>query len=100
LENRLEHCVRLIQDFVIPEAQHTKPLRFEESSSCRVRDFAVLATVYLDHEPCSVAVEVEGVRRHGVLPAESESGESRATKLKPQLALGVGHFPAQGARLF
>jgi len=100
IEDRLKHRTRLVQDLVIPEAQHNEPLRFEEPGSSRNYRFAVLTTVDFDHKLRSIAVEVERVGRHRVLPSESETVESGAAQMDPEFALSVGHLAAQSARLF
>ena len=59
--NSLDHAVRILQNVVIPEPQHTKSLRCEPACTlCICSDpVSVLAAVDFNHQPSFIAEKVD-----------------------------------------
>jgi hypothetical protein len=58
----------------------------------------VLSSVQLDCESTFDAVEVDDVRRNGMLPPKAKA-QLTHSQSGPQQAFGVGHVPAQCSRI-
>jgi len=82
--------VDVVQDVVVPEAQDTIALRFQEFGSpvvllglCKM-----LAAVQFDNQLCLRRAEVDNISADGVLSAELDAIESLEAQVGPQPGFG------------
>lgn len=96
LQDALEHGLRLLQHFVVPEAKHSKPCRFERRGACRIlgEGLGVLRSVHFDNQFLLQAHEIEDVIFEWVLTAELHP-QLFAPYAMPKLSFCVGHASAQ-----
>jgi hypothetical protein len=91
LGNCLQHSVGIAQGVVVPEAQDSIALRFQEVRPCKLifRWGRVLASIKLDDELLREAGEVGKVRTNGHLAAPLELRQLRPEGT-PQSPLSIG----------
>jgi hypothetical protein len=88
-EYRLEHRVHLLQYSVVPEAQYLEALAPEETRTIPVHLIAVLRTVQFHNQPAGFTVEIDYVRRDGMLPTELQAIQTTGAQAVPQGLLGI-----------
>jgi len=91
VENHLEHCVRPLQDVVVPKPQNAVPLGLEPLIAASVsRIPGVLTSIELDHQLVLKADKVRDVRANRLLSAELHAGEVATSQPSPKQTFGVG----------
>ena len=92
--------VDILQDIVIPEAQHEIADRFEIPGPKRIFRllFSMLPTIKLDDKFCIRTTEIdnESIQRH--LTTELPSAKPSVPQTKPKNAFGIGLMPSQATR--
>lgn len=96
-EDRFDYAVRVLQDVVVPEADHTLAVGFDDLGSPFVRQaVAVLPAVAFDGEAQGTAGKVDDEVADLVLARELDT-ELFRPRARPQAAFGIGHVSAQVA---
>ena len=94
IEYGLHYPFGIAKHLVVPEPQDTHAVGLQRPRAlCIVRSLLwlrMLAAIQLDAEPGFVAVEIEDVPTHRMLPAELGAGQLAIAQQLPEQALSIG----------
>jgi hypothetical protein len=95
LEDRFANTLKVLGDFVVPNAQHDESL-FAQIAVARLvlSGTVVLAPIDLDDQFRRKANKVREVRPDRDLSPETKASELLDAQLQPKQALGIGRVPS------
>jgi len=84
---RFEHTACILKHFVVPEAQHSKPLRLEpfRTFSIRLHLMGMLTTVYFNDQFFRQTRKIDDVVTERYLSTKSEAIQLIPTQTRPEM---------------
>jgi hypothetical protein len=99
-QDKLENCIRTLQNIVIPKAQHLKSFLSQPLFANTIRLVVrVLTAIDLKNQLPTQARKIDDVWTDRHLPLELNANEAMGAQSIPQPTLGVGHVASQILRV-
>ena len=90
-QNILKHCVRFLQNLVVPVSHHLESLGFQPLGSLGIVTalFQMLSSVKLDYQPLFPTGKVDDITPDRHLPAELITGKLAVTNTAPKKVFSI-----------
>jgi hypothetical protein len=85
--NNVHNAIRILQNVIVPEAQHTIACSMKPSVTPYVVLAAMLPAVHFDDQPALVADKISDERAYRHLSAEFSPGQPRRSQQQPKPVL-------------
>lgn len=96
LTNHLQHDFHILQDFMIPESQHSKPLIAQPSIPHGITNTPLmLTTIHLHNQPRIKVDEIHNVSAQWLLSAEFPTIKAMRPQSEPECFFSLRHITAQ-----